>query len=92
MSIIISISNPTGRKTEARVVEIGYLVALYFSYDTLIGYHVGAERRRISNQWGPTTGRHFRELGIAEWESTNSSPEDFATTAYRRIAAVFQPS
>jgi len=88
----INISNPTGRKTEARVVEVGHFITLYFSYSTLIGYEVGAERWRIDNHWGPTTGRHFRELGIAEWESTNSSPEDFATTAYRRIAAVFQPS
>lgn len=58
----VRLSNPTGRNTRACVVELGPH-ALYFSYETLIAYGgpLGAARR--GNVWGPTTGRHFRELG-----------------------------
>jgi len=58
------LSNPTGRNTRACVVEIGSH-AFYFSYATCIAYAgpLGAARR--ANVWGPTTGRHFRELGCA---------------------------
>lgn len=56
------LTNPTGRNTRACVVEIGPH-AFYFSYQTCIAYAgpLGAARR--ANVWGPTTGRHFRELG-----------------------------
>ena len=54
--------NPTGRNTRACVVEIGPH-AFYFSYETCIAYAGPLGRARRANSWGPTTGRHFRELG-----------------------------
>jgi hypothetical protein len=56
--------NPTGRNTKACVVEIGPH-AFYFSYQTCIAYAGPLGRARRANTWGPTTGRHFRELGCA---------------------------
>ena len=58
---MISLTNPTGRKTEARIVEIG-AHSLYFSYATCIAYCGPLGTFRRPNHWGPTTGRHFREL------------------------------
>ena len=58
------LANPTGRNTRACVVLLG-AHEFFFSYETLIAYRgpLGAARR--ANDWGPTTGRHFRELGCA---------------------------
>lgn len=56
------LSNPTGRNTRACVVEIGPH-AFYFSYATCIAYAGPLGSARRANAWGPTTGRHFRELG-----------------------------
>ncbi len=58
--------NPTGRNTRACVVELGPH-AFYFSYETLIAYSGPLGRARRANVWGPTTGRHFRELGCADF-------------------------
>jgi hypothetical protein len=75
----ISLKNPTGRKTNAHVVTIGDR-EYFFSYETCIGYRGWTTRRispetlqttftkaRISNSWGPTTGRHFNELGCGDF-------------------------
>lgn len=56
--------NPTGRNTRACVVEIGPH-AFYFSYETLIAYAGPFGRARRENVWGPTTGRHFREMACS---------------------------
>ena len=60
------LSNPTGRKTECRRLQIGGAV-LFFSYETLIGCTAwdGSLCRR-ANEWGPTTGRHFSECGLRD--------------------------
>lgn len=58
------LSNPTGRNTKACIVEIG-AHAFYFSYQTCIAYAGPLGPARRENVWGPTTGRHFRELGCA---------------------------
>ncbi len=99
---MISLTNPTGRKTQAHVVTIGER-EYFFSYQTCIGYrgpgpecHCGEEtggvgtsfenhvhkwgpldhhyqtRVRIDNSWGPTTGRHFKELGCADFETVDA--------------------
>ena len=61
---MISITNPTGRKTECRTVTING-VTLCFSYETLIGFiDSDGTRHRVANSWGPTTGRHFNECGL----------------------------
>lgn len=58
--------NPTGRNTRACLVEIGPH-AFYFSYETCIAYAGPLGRARRENVWGPTTGRHFRQLGCADF-------------------------
>ena len=66
--------NPTGRKTEAHELHIGDAV-FYFSYQTCIAFKIydGTGRAlRRPNDWGPTTGRHFRELDCGEFESAPS--------------------
>ena len=76
------LSNPTGRNTRACVVEIGPH-AFYFSYETCIAYAgpLGAARR--ANVWGPTTGRHFRELGCAGF--TVVEPEELDALVMRAV-------
>ena len=63
--------NPTGRKTQAHIVVIKD-VKYYFSYETCIaaqGEFKGYARRiRVANSWGPTTGKHFNELGCKDFE------------------------
>ena len=63
--------NPTGRKTQVHIVVIKD-VKYYFSYETCIaaqGEFKGYARRiRVANSWGPTTGRHFNELGCRDFE------------------------
>ena len=63
--------NPTGRKTQAHIVVIKD-VKYYFSYETCIaaqGEFKGKYRRiRVANSWGPTTGKHFNELGCRDFE------------------------
>lgn len=59
----MKLSNPTGRKTEARVLTIGEH-ELFFSYETLIAYRGprAPEGVRATNVWGRTTARHMRLL------------------------------
>ena len=75
----VSLRNPTGRNTQAHIVTIGGR-EYFFSYETCIGYRSEfgpAEAGiRISNSWGPTTGRHFKELSCGDFETV--SDEDFA--------------
>lgn len=61
--------NPTGRNTRAHVAEIGEH-EFFFSYETCIAYRGPSYPRgiRIANSWGPTTGRHFHELGCADFD------------------------
>ncbi len=60
--------NPTGRNTKAHIVELDNGTTLYFSYETIIAQrlHDGTQER-IANSWGPTTGRHFNEMGLRDW-------------------------
>ena len=65
----ISLRNPTGRNTKAHVVTINSN-EYFFSYETCIAYCGPSSRHRgirLANHWGPTTGRHFNELGCGEF-------------------------
>lgn len=65
MGHAIRLTNPTGRNTRAHVVTIGAR-EFFFSYETCIGFRDYSQSGlsvRLANHWGPTTGRHFRELG-----------------------------
>ena len=65
------ISNPTGRSTPAHVVTLDDGTHLYFSYETCIAQRYfkdgDAVYERVANVWGPTTGRHFNEMGLRDW-------------------------
>ncbi len=50
------------RETRAHRLDIG-ASSFYFSYETLIAYEGPSGRFRIRNSWGPTTGRHFNDMG-----------------------------
>lgn len=67
---IARLVNPTGRNTRAHRLDFGPH-ELFFSYETLIAYRGPAYPHgvRRPNDWGPTTGRHFRELDCANFGS-----------------------
>ena len=75
------ISNPTGRNTKAYIVTLDNTTELFFSYETLIAVRQGAVRKRLANHWGPTTGRHFNELGCRDFEIVAKLPPITATLA-----------
>lgn len=77
------LSNPTGRNTRACVVELGPH-AFYFSYETCIAYAGPLGAARVANLWGPTTGRHFRELGCAEFPAVE--PDALVALVLRTLA------
>lgn len=61
----IRLTKGSNRNTQAHVVRIGNH-EFYFSYQTCIAYRGPLGSARIANHWGPTTGRHFREMGISD--------------------------
>lgn len=96
----VRLFNPTGRNTSACVVEIGPHT-FYFSYETCIAYAGPLGRARRANTWGPTTGRHFRELGCSGFavvepeelealvsHSVCAPPGGTPTVPVRRVSAV----
>lgn len=70
------ITNPTGRKTQAHTVTLDNGILMYFSYETLIAVHDPNQgfKARLPNRWGPTTGRHFKELGCANFPIVEEMP------------------
>lgn len=65
-----------GRNTRATIVDTcdheGRPLRLFVSYDTVIAAHGCSDDGstdfvRRSNDWGPTTGRHFSDLGVKDW-------------------------
>lgn len=63
----VSIRPGTSRNTRATIVQIGQH-AFYFSYRTCVAYRGPRGCARIENHWGPTTGRHLREMGVYDWQ------------------------
>lgn len=74
--------NPTGRNTRACVVQLGPH-AFYFSYETCIAYAGPLGCARRANVWGTTTGRHFRELGCADFPVAD--PDDLDALVLRSL-------
>lgn len=63
-------------------------LTLYFSYETLIGIRVPMEGTyRVSNSWGPTTGRHFNELCLKD--ATCVEPEELDKKVSEYFSTVF---
>lgn len=60
----ISITNPTGRQTEARAVHMGKLT-LWFSYNTCIAFQYNDYKYRLPKwMFSNTTRRHMSEMGL----------------------------
>lgn len=74
--------NPTGRKTDAHIFTDAEGNEFFFSYQTCIAYRGdapdsptpgdGGVAIRVANAWGPTTGRHFKELGCSHFQVMDS--------------------
>jgi len=75
----VRLVNPTGRRTEARLLYLGRTM-LYFSYETCIGFQGFSNgvyhAVRLDNSWGPTTGRHINDLGISSLPIVDSDEFD----------------
>lgn len=73
---------------KATIVTIGR-TTYYFSYTTCIAISAIEGNQftqvRIRNSWGPTTGRHFNEMGCKNFREV--SGEQFAAIADRITAA-----
>lgn len=72
--------------TKAHTLHIGNH-ALHFSYETCVAYEGPLGRARIENHWGPTTGRHMRQLGVKDFPVV--SDDEFET---RTIALILNAS
>lgn len=75
MSVPFRLST-TGRNTRASIIDTcdhqGRPLRLFVSYDTVIaarGYNADGpdDCARRANDWGPTTGRHFSDLGVKDF-------------------------
>ena len=77
--------NPTNRKTPAHIVELGPH-EFFWSYETCIAYRGPLGQWRIDNHWGPTTGRHFRELGCRDFEIV--SDKQFEETIEKALGLI----
>ena len=67
----IYLENPTGRQTKAYQVVIND-VSLFFSYETCIAMVYAGRGFRVPNTWGPTTGKHFKEMGLHNFAVVSS--------------------
>jgi len=68
----IKLTNPTGRSTEARVLEYNG-DEYFFSYQTCVAFRgIASDKqyRKIKrkNKWGRTTSKHFKEMGCADFQ------------------------
>lgn len=71
---MLTLRNPTGRNTQAYILTLDDGTTLYFSYQTCIAIWKGDLRLRLPNNWGPTTGRHFNELGCSHFDIVDELP------------------
>ena len=64
----ITLTPGSNRNTPANIITLNNHT-FYFSYETCIAYDGPNSREgaRIKNRWGPTTGRHFNEMGVKEY-------------------------
>ncbi len=54
------------RNTQAHIVEFGQY-RMYFSYQTCVAVDSPYGRFRMHNNWGPTTGRHFKDMNVYDY-------------------------
>ena len=58
---MVRLEKGSDRNTQAYNVYLGSFT-LHFSYETCIAIRTPYGAFRIPNMWGPTTGRHFKEM------------------------------
>jgi hypothetical protein len=75
----MKLTNPTGRKTDARVLTFGQH-AFYFSYEMCIGYSGPLGNVRRENVWAQTTGRHINEMGLRNFPVDESGLQNRIAT------------
>lgn len=63
---MISFTHGSKRNTKCYIVCVGG-VTTYISYETVIAAEYKGECVRAQNTWGPTTGRHMRDMGVYDW-------------------------
>ena len=80
----ISLRNPTGRNTKACLITVNN-DEYFFSYETCIAFRGLRDghyiRIRRSNEWGPTTGRHFKEMGCSAFQELDEDIFDQIITS-----------
>jgi hypothetical protein len=84
----MQVSLDSSCNNKAHIVTVGEH-RFFFSYKTCIAYYGPAPvggwwRFRIANHWGPTTGKHFNQLGCGEFPIVND--DDFNTNIERAMA------
>lgn len=74
----IMFRHATNRNTKCYRLVLGD-VRLGISYDTVVSvagpHHGNFTLARLRNSWGPTTGRHMRELGCSEYAVIDDEDE-----------------
>ena len=66
MSRAVRLQKASNRNTRTHWLCIGEMDVL-FSYETPVAFRYGSKVLRRENDWGPTTGRHFKEGGADGW-------------------------
>lgn len=64
---ILDIAPGSNRNTKCYRVSIAGNV-FYVSYSTVVACHTEEGGVRIENSWGPTTGRHMKDMGVYGWQ------------------------
>ena len=83
---MISLRRGSRRRTQCYEIWLGGH-RFYVSYETLIGYDGPLGQFRRNNDWGPTTGRHMKEMGIYDYEViTQAELEDLEQAAVCHLA------
>ena len=62
----MQVSKESFCNNKAHVITIDNIV-IYYSYETIIGVMSDKFTGRSENFWGPTSGKHFNQLGIADF-------------------------
>lgn len=60
----------SSRRTEAYYIRLGEVEA-FVSYNTVVAVRTPKGCGRRPNEWGVTTGRHMREMGVYDWPIMN---------------------
>ena len=81
---VLTFRHASSRDTKAYVIYLGQH-KFYISYETIVGYKdMGGDGVRLKNEWGPTTGRHIREMGISDFPIV--SEDELRTVINRAVA------